>query len=81
MLPETCTPLLTILRADVFPKLLVMMDQFGVLHAPMAQARAYLHENKLNDCPILLHDAKVWILLGNTWAYGSPVCPRASWSL
>jgi len=36
------------------PRLLVMVDQFGVAHAPFAQARALLSEHGLGTHPIIL---------------------------
>jgi len=41
---------------DSMPTLLLQVDQFGILHAPVAAARAFLSENDLNDVKILVHD-------------------------
>lgn len=40
------------------PKCLVMMDQFGVMHAPFAQARALLTELGYGEVTVLVHNAQ-----------------------
>lgn len=39
--------------------LLVQSDQYGIAHAPFAQARAFLTEYGYNDTFIVIHDSKV----------------------
>ncbi|GMF44326.1 unnamed protein product [Phytophthora fragariaefolia] len=39
------------------PEFLVQVDQFGILHAPFARARAYFFEFGFLDVPVLVHDA------------------------
>ncbi|KAG7391394.1 hypothetical protein PHYPSEUDO_004929 [Phytophthora pseudosyringae] len=39
------------------PQFLVHVDQFGILHAPFARARAYFFEFGFLDVPVLVHDA------------------------
>ena len=38
------------------PKYLVMVDQFGVAHAPFAQARALLYEHGFGDIRVIVHN-------------------------
>ncbi|EGZ10154.1 hypothetical protein PHYSODRAFT_564443 [Phytophthora sojae] len=40
------------------PEFLMQVDQFGILHAPFARARAYFFEFGFLDTPVLVHDAK-----------------------
>mmetsp|Transcript_11628 Transcript_11628/g.40705 ORF Transcript_11628/g.40705 Transcript_11628/m.40705 type:complete len:383 (-) Transcript_11628:139-1287(-) len=42
--------------AGVRPTLVLMADQFGVLHAPWARARSYLYEEDFDDCEVVAHD-------------------------
>lgn len=41
----------------VIPKVIVMLDQFGVCHAPYAQARSILTEHEYGDVLCIVHDA------------------------
>ncbi|KAL3658175.1 hypothetical protein V7S43_016805 [Phytophthora oleae] len=41
----------------VKPEFLMQVDQFGILHAPFARARAYFFEFGFLDVPVLVHDA------------------------
>lgn len=43
-------------RKSAIPKILVMVDQFGVAHAPFAPSRALLVEHGFEKCKILLHE-------------------------
>ncbi|KAG3114655.1 hypothetical protein PI124_g3763 [Phytophthora idaei] len=43
---------------SVKPQFLMQVDQFGILHAPFARARAYFFEFGFFDVPALVHDAK-----------------------
>ncbi|RLN92664.1 hypothetical protein BBJ28_00014336 [Nothophytophthora sp. Chile5] len=40
------------------PQFLLQVDQFGILHAPFARARAYFFEFGFLDLSVLVHDAK-----------------------
>jgi hypothetical protein len=40
----------------VTPQFLMQVDQFGILHAPFARARAYFFEFGFLDVPVLVHD-------------------------
>jgi hypothetical protein len=40
------------------PKLLIMVDQFGIAHAPFAQARALLSEYGFNDLQVIVYNDK-----------------------
>ncbi|GMF64789.1 unnamed protein product [Phytophthora lilii] len=40
----------------VQPEFLMQVDQFGILHAPFARARAYFFEFGFLDVPVLVHD-------------------------
>ncbi|KAL3923756.1 MAG: hypothetical protein SGILL_001468, partial [Bacillariaceae sp.] len=40
------------------PVMLVQADQFGIAHAPFAPARAFLSENGLERCIVLLHETR-----------------------
>lgn len=42
--------------AGVQPKLIVMSDQFGALHAPWARARSYLYEEGFDAAYVVAHD-------------------------
>jgi len=42
-------------QRGISPLLILQADQFGILHAPFANARTYLFENNFNDVPILVH--------------------------
>ncbi|EEY70039.1 uncharacterized protein PITG_06599 [Phytophthora infestans T30-4] len=42
---------------SVKPQFLMQVDQFGILHAPFARARAYFFEFGFLDVPVLVHDA------------------------
>ncbi|KAE9349306.1 hypothetical protein PF008_g6959 [Phytophthora fragariae] len=42
----------------VKPQFLLQVDQFGILHAPFARARAYFFEFGFLDTPVLVHDAE-----------------------
>eukprot|EP00429_Kryptoperidinium_foliaceum_P008482 CAMPEP_0176017490 /NCGR_PEP_ID=MMETSP0120_2-20121206/8389_1 /TAXON_ID=160619 /ORGANISM="Kryptoperidinium foliaceum, Strain CCMP 1326" /LENGTH=388 /DNA_ID=CAMNT_0017350511 /DNA_START=135 /DNA_END=1305 /DNA_ORIENTATION=- len=44
---------------DSAPVLLVQADQFGIAHAPFADARAFLTEHDFENCQIVVHDAPV----------------------
>jgi hypothetical protein len=37
------------------PTILMQLDQFGVLHSPHAQARAYFHEYGYDDVVVAVH--------------------------
>ncbi|KAL4167370.1 hypothetical protein KRP22_012856 [Phytophthora ramorum] len=43
-------------QQDVQPQFLLQVDQFGILHAPFARARAYFFEFGFVDVPVLVHD-------------------------
>ena len=42
----------------IHPVSLVMVDQFGIAHAPFAQARALLTEHGFGDIKVLVHEEK-----------------------
>ena len=44
-------------RTDSKPKLLLMVDQFGVCHAPFASARSLLTEHGYQDILCVVHDS------------------------
>lgn len=44
-------------RQDDLPQLILISDQWGVLHAPFAVGRGYLIEHGYGDVSILLHDS------------------------
>eukprot|EP00644_Phytophthora_capsici_P015416 jgi/Phyca11/507075/fgenesh2_kg.PHYCAscaffold_24_\ len=44
-------------QKPVKPEFLMQVDQFGILHAPFARARAYFFEFGFLDVPVLVHDA------------------------
>lgn len=59
------------------PIALVMMDQFSVLHGPMADSRAFLHEGSWGSVPVLLHDTlQNGILVASTVSELIPDSPR-----
>ncbi|ETL89328.1 hypothetical protein F441_12209 [Phytophthora nicotianae CJ01A1] len=43
---------------SIKPQFLMQVDQFGILHAPFARARAYFFEFGFLDVPVLVHDAE-----------------------
>ncbi|RLN51659.1 hypothetical protein BBJ29_003277 [Phytophthora kernoviae] len=45
-------------RNIVRPTFIIQVDQFGILHAPFARARAYFFEFGFLDVPVLIHDAE-----------------------
>ncbi|KAG7397858.1 hypothetical protein PHYBOEH_012049 [Phytophthora boehmeriae] len=45
-------------RNTVRPTFIMQVDQFGILHAPFARARAYFFEFGFLDVPVLVHDTE-----------------------
>ncbi|KAJ0394222.1 hypothetical protein P43SY_001037 [Pythium insidiosum] len=62
--------------ASVRPTLIVQVDQFGILHAPSARARAYLYEYNFNDVELLVHDdaATLHRVTAGNLVFESPDC-------
>jgi len=44
--------------SDVRVEMVVQVDQFGILHAPFASARAFLVEYGHGDATVLVHQPK-----------------------
>lgn len=57
------------------PKLLIMVDQYGVAHAPFAQARALLTEHGFGHIGILVHDSISKDIVSTTAAALAPSPP------
>lgn len=57
------------------PVLLLMADQFGVLHAPFARARSLLFENDFDELVVVAHDVH-GKLQRHTLAELVPACPK-----
>lgn len=44
-------------KADTEPVLIIMIDQYGIAHAPFAQARALLSEHGYGEVKVIVHNA------------------------
>ncbi|KAG6621430.1 Phosphatidylinositol class b [Phytophthora cinnamomi] len=68
---------------QVKPEFLMQVDQFGILHAPFARARAYFFEFGFLDVPVLVHDAagELHRVPIGTLVAESPDCIAASTAL
>lgn len=58
------------------PLVVLQADQFGVLHAPPARARAWLYERGHGGAVVFAHDAATGALVRVTAARLSPAVPR-----
>jgi hypothetical protein len=58
------------------PLAVLQADQFGVLHAPHARARAWLYERGHGSAVVYAHDASTGTLVRTTAARLSPAVPR-----
>ncbi|TMW62380.1 hypothetical protein Poli38472_009873 [Pythium oligandrum] len=68
--------------ASVRPTLILQVDQFGILHAPTARARAYFYEYSFQGVEILVHDdnAKLQRVTVGNLVFESPDCIASSCS-